>query len=270
MHKINFTTTVLALLMLLVSSGNSVAQVMLMGTFHFSNPSLDLVKSEVMNVMSPESQSYLENITEQISQFKPTAIMLEFNPDNTDKINQQYQGYLAGTFELPVNEIYQIGFRVAKLSGVKTLLSLDERSIEWQAENLFEYMKNHDPETEALMEAMIESLSQQSKADQQNLNLKALMLKYNDPVHDQKNKSLYLLTNAVGVDDGFSGADSAASWWHRNFRIYAKIQHQALAGHRVFALAGQGHVAILKDLLKIDPRLAGEDVIGYLEFSSLK
>ena len=44
-------------------------------------------------------------------------------------------------------------------------------------------------------------------------------------------------------------------------RIVAKRE----AGHRVVAVAGQGHTAILKDLLADDPQRQGEAVGGYLE-----
>ncbi len=236
----------------------------LVGTFHFANPGLDLIKTEVMNVMSTESQLYLAEMSQHISQFKPTAVMLEFNPENTEAINKQYQDYLAGHFTLPVNEVYQIGFRVAKLAGVKELLSLDERSIGWNAEPLFDYLTQKAPKKDAMLKQRRAEITNQLNQDQRNLNLEELMLKNNDPISEKENKSSYLLTNAVGAEDGFAGADAAASWWHRNFRVYAKIQKQAEQGHRVFALAGQGHVAILRDLLAIDEQFQAENPLPYL------
>ena len=70
---------------------------------------------------------------------------------------------------------------------------------------------------------------------------------------DQENKNIYLALNSVGAEDGsFYGADSSASWWHRNFRVYAKIQQQAKTNAKVFALAGQGHTAVLKDFVNLN------------------
>ena len=51
-----------------------------------------------------------------------------------------------------------------------------------------------------------------------------------------------------------------ASWWHRNFRMYAYIQQHAGPGKRVVAIGGQGHTAILKDLLADDPDRVAADV----------
>ena len=49
---------------------------------------------------------------------------------------------------------------------------------------------------------------------------------------------LYLATNPIGARDGYSGADATA-------------------------IGGSGHTAILKQLLKIDERLAEVGVDGY-------
>ena len=55
----------------------------------------------------------------------------------------------------------------------------------------------------------------------------------------------------AGGED-FSGADATASWWHRNFRMYAQIQRHAAPGARVLVVGGQGHTAILRDFLRDD------------------
>ncbi|MBE0669690.1 MAG: hypothetical protein IH588_03805, partial [Anaerolineales bacterium] len=70
--------------------------------------------------------------------------------------------------------------------------------------------------------------------------------------------------NHVGAGRTFEGADAAASWWHRNFRMYANIQRYAEPGEKVLAIGGQGHTAILKDLLKFDLDREAVDIVQYL------
>ena len=67
------------------------AEVMLMGTFHFDSPGLDVVKTEHINVMDQASQAYLVRLSERIAATQPTGVLLEFNPANHDKINAEYQ-----------------------------------------------------------------------------------------------------------------------------------------------------------------------------------
>jgi len=78
------------------------------------------------------------------------------------------------------------------------------------------------------------------------------------------NKDLYLVTSAAGAGTGFEGADAAARWWHRNFRMFANIQQYARPGERVLVVAGSGHTAILRDLLEIDGRIRAADNHEYL------
>jgi len=240
-------------------------KVLMMGSFHFNNSGLDVVKAEQINVMDAAGQAYLLKLSEQIQSFKPTVVMLEFDPKNHEKMNQEYQQYLAGDFDLPVNEIYQIGFRVARLAGLKEVHSFDERDVHWQGQKLMEYMSEQEPATMQRIQQKIADITARVNADHKRLNLQQLLMQSNQKVYDDENMDFYLFTNAIGAEEGFVGADSSASWWHRNFRMYARMQQKATADARIFVLGGQGHTAILRNLLAIDSRIQEEPILPYLE-----
>jgi hypothetical protein len=236
---------------------------MLMGVFHFGNPGQDLVKTNQINVMTPENQRYLELLSDRINQFMPTAVMLEFDPANGEIIQAEYDQYLKDCFNLPSNEIYQIGFRVAKRSKLATVYGFDEQAIEWNAQPLFDYMDAHDPKTKSKFNALIEQIAKDTEQAHATLSLSELLIDANKEERDVFNKYLYLCTNHIGAGDHFEGADAAASWWHRNFRMYANIQKFAAPGEKVLVIGGQGHTAILKDLLKLDLDREAVDVMQY-------
>ena len=240
------------------------SQVLLLGSFHFDNPGLDVVKTEQINVMDAAGQAYLKKLSEQISAFKPTVVMLEFDPAVHQEMNQEYQQYLAGDFALPANEMYQIGFRVAGLAGLKQVHSFDERDVQWQGQQLMAYMAEKDTDSMQAIQSKIADITARMNADHKRLDLQQLLVQSNQQAMDYENMDFYLLTNQVGVGAGFSGADSTASWWHRNFRMYARIQQQAKAGARIFVIGGQGHTAILRNLLNIDQRIQEEPILPYL------
>lgn len=240
------------------------AKVMLLGVFHFANPGRDVVRTDQIDVMTAENQKFLEGLTDRLAAFGPTVVLLEFNPDNEPSMQEKYEQYLAGAFELPSNEIYQLGFRVAKKAGLRTVHSFDEREIGWQAEALFTYMPEHDPETKAKTDALIEQVTSETQQAHATKSLADLLLLSNDPEKDRLNKYMYIMTNHVGAGENFVGADAAASWWHRNFRMYANIQKHAVPGARVLAIGGQGHTAILKDLLALDRERVAVDVRPYI------
>ncbi len=240
------------------------AKVMLLGMFHFANPGRDMVKSRVIDVMTPDNQAYLDGLAQRMTVFKPTDVLVECSPADQAKYDESFRAYVAGTFVLPSNETYQIGYRIAKRAGLSRVTCFDEDAVGWNAQPMFEYMEKHEPEAKKSLEATFQSLGAAMDKEQATLSLTELLQLANDPARDALNKSIYLRTNDVDAGGGFVGADAAASWWHRNFRMYANIQKVAAPGRRVIALAGQGHTAILKDLLAVDDRRAAEDVRSHL------
>jgi len=241
-------------------------QIMLLGVFHFANPGLDAVKTEDVNVMTDQNQAYLEGLAQRLAAFKPTQVLLEYEPEADAVINERYEAYLDGKFELRANEIYQLGFRVAKAATLKQVGSFDDRSIGWDAEPLFAYLESDDVAAKEMMDGIYAEMATTRNENQRTLGLRELLLLNNDVQGDNTNKGLYLLTNQVGTADNPVGATAAASWWHRNFNMFAKIQRAALAEgpQRILVIGGQGHTAILKDFLRWDSRLEAVQPDDYL------
>jgi hypothetical protein len=224
----------------LIAETNSPAQIMLFGVFHFANPGKDVVKTKQVNVMTAENQAFLDELAKRIADFNPTVVLLEFNPTNEAEVQQKYRQFLEGTFVLTSNEIYQLGFRIAWQSGARTVYSFDDRDIGWKAGELFEYMPKHDAEAQTRFDALIEDVTMAQSKDHATKSLAQLLMQANDPEEDNNNKYIYMATNDVGAGENFVGADATASWWHRNFRMYANIQKHAEPGERVVVIAGQG------------------------------
>ena len=239
------------------------AQVMLFGTFHFKDAGLDTVKVKDIDVFTAANQAYLEALTQRLQGFKPTRVLLEYNPENDELINERYREYLAGNYELGANEIYQLGFRIAKLAGHERVYSFDNREVGWQAEPMFEYAKENDSPEMKNFNKIIETYTAEDEQARASMSLKELLLRQNDPANERLNMDLYLATNSIGAGDGYAGAAATASWWERNFYMYANIQQLAEPGERVIAIGGTGHIAILKQLLAIDKRLEGVPVDPY-------
>ncbi|GHB55516.1 hypothetical protein GCM10008107_00270 [Psychrosphaera saromensis] len=240
------------------------AQVSMLGSFHFSNPGLDTIKTKQMDVSTQESQAYLERLTTKIGeQFTPTQVLLECARNEQGKIDKEYAEYLQGNFTLPINESYQIGFRVAKKANAKSVTCFDEREVQWQAEGMMKVMPENAP-VQKRFEMQIKEFTDMSNKMHSSLSLQQILVKYNDPKLNRKNKSLYITTNEVGAGSGFEGADASASWWHRNFRMYANVQKAAQPGEKVLVIAGQGHTSILNDFLNDDQDRDAVDINLYL------
>jgi hypothetical protein len=247
-----------------IAQGEEPAQVMLFGVFHFANPGLDVVKTDQIDVMTDENQVYLEALADRLGSFRPTVVLLEFSPAQDGEMRERFQQYREGQYDLPGNEVYQLGFRVAARSKLDAVHGFDEANVQWQAEPLFDYMQKKDPAANARFSTLIEEITQDEQQAQASLSLPELLMRSNDPARDQLNRAFYVLTNEVGDGDDFVGADASASWWHRNFRMYALVQRHAQPGERVLVIGGQGHIAILRQLLVDDREREAVDVRPYL------
>lgn len=245
---------------------NNKAQIAFFGTFHFANPGLDKVKSKQMDVSTSANQAYIEKLTHRIgSEFRPTAVLLECARSEQALMDSRYNEYLKSTFKLPINESYQIGFRVAKTAGLEGVHCYDEREIQWQAEPLFKAVPEKAPMLQKRIETTIQHIEIETSRMHREMSLKDILATHNQEKHDIINKSLYLMTNSFGAGEGFEGADAAASWWHRNFRMYANVQSLAPESSRVLVIAGQGHTAIMRDLLAADTDREAVDIKQYFE-----
>lgn len=237
------------------------AKVMFLGLFHFDNPGLDAVKYKPRDVMQPAEQAYLVSLSERLARFAPTKVLLEYPAKNDAVFNQRYADYLAGNFELRKNEIYQIGFRVAKLAGHTRVHGFDVQVPGDVA--LWGYLSKA-PDAERKMMALIATESQRLNEMHRTLSLKDILTQSNSTPEELRNKGFYMLLNDVAAEEGlFHGADASANWWHRNLRMYALVQTQAQPGERVLVIAGSGHTAILRDLLRADGARVAEDVVPF-------
>lgn len=243
------------------------AKVMLLGLFHFDNPGLDAVKYKPIDVMAAAEQEYLVALSHRLARFAPTKVLLEYPEQRDATINARYAEYLAGRFELPRNEIYQLGFRVAKLAGHARVYGFDVEAPPFDAK-LWSYLSS-DPVSDRKFMNVIKAESQRLESAHRSLSLQQLLAMSNSPEEDTRNKGFYLLLNDVAAQPRhFYGADVAANWWHRNFRMYALIQLHAMPGDRVLVIAGSGHAAVIRDIMKADGERREQDVRPYLQATS--
>lgn len=267
MHKTIFFSLIIALLSASVCSAadsaapaSGKARVMMMGVFHFANPGLDKVKATQIDVMTPENQRYLDELAQRLAAFNATHVLIECDPSESAKYQAQFEQYKKDGVLPGNNENYQLGFRIAATTAAGAPRCYDERNVGWDAEQLFADLESRQPAAKQAFEQLIADITATTNERHKTLSLAELLRLSNSPAEDLLNKQLYLLTNAVGAGDNFSGADAAASWWRRNFRMYANVQHIAQPGTRVIVIGGQGHTAVMKDLLGIDGERVGVEV----------
>ena len=242
-------------------------EILVIGTYHFNNPGLDVAKYKVLDIMSEKSQLQLEEISTAIANFKPTKIFTEWELKDQLTLDTLYNKYLEGNYfdyvskKYPKrkfyeqNEIVQLAFRTAKKSKLKKIYGIDYQETSFDFDSVMKFTDSiRLPNFKKDIKDDIKNIEKTSNAlFAQNDLLKCLYyfnsqkLRASDlPWYVKKiNKSDKLNT--------YVGAFLAAEWYRRNLYMLANIQKQTeISDNRIMVLAGASHIGVIIDLLKHD------------------
>jgi hypothetical protein len=238
-------------------------QILVLGSYHFDNPGLDVVKTEVADVLSPAKQAEIRQVVEALSRFRPTKIAVEVRADRARQLDSLFEAYRAGRHALRRGEEQQLGFRLAERFGHPRLYPIDHAG-EFPFDAVMEYAQKHDSGfVRRVQQVTADIASEENRQQRQNSIGEILRLK-NDPASIRQGHALYMEFARVGAGDTYVGADLLAKWYDRNIRIFSDLQRIAHPGERVLVIFGAGHAAILRELIASDARLELVEATGYL------
>jgi hypothetical protein len=107
-------------------------EILVLGTYHMSNPGRDIYNMQADDVLSPKRQQEIAQLIEVLKKFHPTKIAIEADV-GSQRVAQEYSDYMAGKYPLSRNEIDQIGYRLAKELGHHAVYPVDEEGdFPWQ------------------------------------------------------------------------------------------------------------------------------------------
>lgn len=241
------------------------AEIMVLGTFHFSGGGQDMINPEVDDFLAPHRQAEIEAVLDRLEAFAPTRIAVELMPEHEADFNQRYAAYRAGELELGVNERQQIGMRLAARLGHDRLYAVDA-----QGGMDFEAMMSSaaDAGQTALLaewEAYIgEVQTYMSAMDAPNRTILERMIQENT-AETARFHDLYLLLAQMGSESNPAGAREMTNWWGRNLEIFANVARVAEPGERVLVIYGSGHKRLLDDFVDNAPNLVWVDPLPWLE-----
>jgi len=239
-----------------VSAQSKKKQILLLGTFHFENPGLDVAKVNTFNVMSDKSQKELENITNKIKKFGPDKIFIEWNYQKQDNLDKFYNKNTDSLLHKDADEIVQLALRSAKKLGHKKLYGIDYNNADFPYDSLVKGMK------EANQLDLIRKNEETMKYYQTDHNKKItkyslteLLLDINTKASIEGNIGWYLQTAIKGgKKDNFVGAFLVSEWYRRNLYMYALIQKLTESqDDKIMVLLGAGHTAMIREFVEHNP-----------------
>ena len=222
------------------------AEVLVLGVYHMNNPGHDIFNTRADDVLAPKRQAEMAHLIGVLKKFNPTKIAVE--ADSYDKrIPQRYADYLAGKYELTRNEIDQIGFRLAKELGHKSVYPVDaDGEFQWSRVN--DFMKAHDRAKE--WDALTSEIGEMVKAQNDYLlshTILETLLYMNADAKVAQDVGFYFRQGAFGEPGDWAGADFITEWFRRNMRIYSNVMGIVDSpNERVLVIFGAGHLGWLR------------------------
>ena len=240
---------------------------LLLGTYHMSNPGADQFNLQSDDVLSPKRQAEIEEVVDKLAAFRPTKIALEI-PFGDTAILRRYQAFLNGNLELRRGEHEQIGFRLAKKLGHSTVFPIDMRmglDFDTLQSVVAANPAKHGPQMaqmEAIGKGAIALMDQWLKEG----TIRDMLFKMNSPEFLDLSYQLYLQVFLPMVEGtNFAGADLVADWNKRNLRIFSNLHQIGCSpDDRVLVIFGQGHIPLLERIARDSPYFEVVDVLSYL------
>jgi Family of unknown function (DUF5694) len=231
------------------------AEVLVLGTYHMGNPGHDIYNMHADDVRAPKRQAEIAQLMQVLKKFNPTKIAIESDAFS-DKIPKRYADYLAGKYELTPNEIDQIGLRLAKEVGHKSVYPVDADG-DFPYQRLLDYAKGTGRSKE--LDQVMSGFGEKSKAQGEFLashTILETLLWMNSDENVAYEDGLYMRLAHFGEVEDWPGADLNSDWYRRNMRIFSNITHLVDSpNERVLVIYGSGHLSWLQHNVSSDPTL---------------
>ena len=240
-------------------------QVMVLGSYHFGNPGLDLHNAKIDDVLAPHRQRELAAVATALARYAPTLIAVEAQADKQPgRALARYAAYKSGQAAPTRNEIDQIGFRLARELQLTQVVGIDAPGdFPFEAVQNFANKAGRGEE----FQRGVDALGAQSKAfeaEAKTASIGAMLRRLNQPAAIRADHGWYMQVLSYGAGSEQPGAELLGRWMMRNAAICARLVQVARPGDRVLVLYGAGHSHLLRQCVQDMPGWQLIEAVPYL------
>lgn len=221
--------------------------VMVLGTYHFGNPGLDVNNVKADDVLTTQRQTELDAVAQALLAFRPTKVMVERESDAPDLADTGYAQFTPAMLGTKRNETVQIGYRIANLAGLTKVYGIDEQPKSGEPDYfpfgpLMETAKRLG-KADLIGQANqpVQAWLKAFETKQKTSSIAELLIEMNDLSTPAGSMDFYYDMLRIGDKDVQSGADLNAMWYLRNAKIFSKLMLASQKGDRVLVIYGGGH-----------------------------
>lgn len=210
----------------------------------------------VFDVLAPEKQAEMQELTAMLSRFRPTRIALDI-PANSQwdtLVNSRFQTYLAGHRQLGRSVEEQVGFRLAEMTGQQHLYAIGnsrQQNQQWVQPASNQEQQRLQSSMQALVQQRTISHSQQLISS----NMADFFRYLNAPEMLKKEQGLIRNhLDHIARQDYMLGSTLAAAWYrlHRERLEYLR-EFMNPTGERAVVIVPATYAPLLRELIRKDP-----------------
>ena len=203
--------------------------------------------SDKEDILSTAKQMEIRDVIDCLRKYEPTKVALEVLPENEEALNDQYNSFTKGDYTLTMNEVDQIGFRLAKECGHKKVYGVDWNKDEVDIPDLSGLAEWKETDEYKAFTTIAEEIVSDINTYKQNHSIKEFLLWMNDPLNVLRGQEMYMNLSLVGSKENPVGAIwTAKYWYYRNLLIYKNLVNLVESKEeRIFVLYGSGHLHLL-------------------------
>ncbi len=255
--------------------------IMILGSGHLANWGADRINYRMDDVLAPKRQAELQQLTEQLARFKPTKIAVEVDERWDTELQEEYNGYLQGNFQLERHEIHQIGFRLAKQMGHPKVHCVDYlRDDSMIREDREDHLTDYSAFAEAnnQMHLLGSPAKMEGKITEDEDGTIWIEPEKYEPIIDmyiqinqdekiRTNLRDYLRIARIGSQDQYPGANWVAHFWYpRNLKTFVNLTRITESeNERILLIIGAGHLGFLKQIVEDSEVYHMESPLKYLK-----
>ncbi|MBH0170220.1 hypothetical protein HU823_12875 [Fictibacillus sp. 18YEL24] len=222
-------------------------QIMVVGTFHMRYTP-DLQRMEFDDLLADSRQQEILKVVEQLKKFKPTKVALEVVKSEENKLNQEFIQFKEGELKLAIDEVHQLGFRIAsdlqheKVHAVDWMDTVGNRGLG----QVFEWAEKNQPEFFRYINDTYRSNQQLSIGSE---SIYEIIRSQNQTSFIEKEHEMYMAIARIGFSEEYIGIDWMRWWYQRNLILYYNLTKITSISDRTLLIIGAAHVHLVTQFL---------------------
>lgn len=229
-------------------------KLLVLGAVHFSATNFDNINIEVEDVLSERRQIEIEALIDQLVEFNPTHIAVEFPSKYQEALDDRYSSYREGGYVLDRRESDQIGMRLAAKLGHDQIYAVDwndnppgdvDADYDWHS---YGQANGHEARVAVITDP---DNAKEFYTELNDQSIISWLKQLNHPDALAASHSVYFEIAMIGDEEKLIGANWVGTWYARNLKIFTRLVNLAENQEdRILIIYGQAHAYLLQQFAR--------------------